>query len=170
MKPGRPNKYLFGHVASFARNKTTLDIGCGNKVYSRVSSRVVTLDGWDAVKPDHLVNLETDDLPFGKDSFECVLMLDFIEHISRPRGDEILAQAMQIASGRIYALTPLWWDDNHVHTNDPNCWAYGNGLNVHKSLWARKDFQDWHEIGFRINDQEYFFGYWEKSPNDVETD
>jgi len=161
MKPSVPNKYIFSNVSKYAKGKRTLDIGCGNKTYSGVSSTTVTVDGWDKVEPDHLIDLEKGDLPFGKNSFECVLMLDFIEHVTRDRGETILKQAKRIASGRIYLLTPLWWDTNEAHTNDPACWAYGNKLNLHLSRWERKDFSGWTEIGLKIEGEEYFFGYWE---------
>jgi len=162
MKPSIPNEFLFKTIAEYARGKTTLDIGCGNKTYTSVSNTTVTVDGWDKVDPDHLLNLEEEDLPFKKNSFECVLMLDFIEHMTAERGAEILKQAKRICSGRLYILTPLWWDTNEKHTNDPACWAYGNDLNNHLSLWSRDQFQGWTEIGFKVEGEEYFFGYWEQ--------
>ena len=163
MTPSIPNEYIFSNVAKYARGKRTLDIGCGNKTYTSVSDTTVTVDGWDKVDPDHLVDLENEDLPFKKNSFECVLMLDFIEHMTRERGEVVLKQAKRIASGRVYLLTPLWWDANESHTNDPGCWAYGNKLNLHLSQWGREDFKEWTEIGFKIEGEEYFFGYWESA-------
>lgn len=162
VKRGIPNNELFQTIAEYAKDKSTLDIGCGNKAYSSVSKNTITLDGWDRAEPDILINLEHHDLPFKENSFECVLMLDFIEHMSLERGKIILEQAKKITSGRIYLLTPLWWDTNEHHTNDPKCWAFGNKLNNHKSLWERNNFIDWTEIGFKNEDEEYFWGYWEK--------
>ena len=167
MKPSIPDPFLFETISSYAMGKKTLDIGCGNKTYSGVSDQTVTLDGWDAVNPDILLNLEKDDLPFEENEFECVLLLDVIEHIERKRGEEILEQAKKIASGRVYVFTPLWWDTNEAHTNDPACWAYGNQLNLHKSFWPLEDWQDWTKLGYVIRDEgkvyDYFFGYWEQS-------
>ncbi|MHA2084455.1 MAG: hypothetical protein ACXABD_11935 [Candidatus Thorarchaeota archaeon] len=162
MNKGVPNETLFRKIAKYARGKRTLDIGCGNKAYSHVSGNTVTLDGWDKTNPDVLINLEDEDLPFKENQFECVLMLDFIEHMSRERGEAILEQAKVVTSGRLYMLTPLWWDTNEKHTNDPTCWAYGNKLNNHLSLWKREDFAGWEELGFKVNGEEYFFGFWEK--------
>ena len=163
MEKGIPNEDLFRKIAEYASGRKTLDIGCGNKTYTDVSEDTVTLDGWNAVNPDYLVNLEHEDLPFKENEFECVLMIDFIEHLTRERGEVILEQAKTITSGRIYLLTPLWWDTNEHHTNDPNCWAYGNKLNNHLSLWSREDFFDWTELGLTIEGDEYYFGYWEKA-------
>lgn len=154
---------IFKAIQPYAEGKKTLDIGCGNKAYSKVSKQTTTLDGWGKVEPDILINLEHQDLPFAENSFECVLMLDFIEHMTRERGEDILGQAKHICSGRIYLLTPLWWDTNEKHTNDPSCWAYGNKLNNHLSFWQREDFKDWSEIGLTIEEEEYFFGYWTKT-------
>ena len=162
MNKGIPNDSLFRRIAKYARGRKTLDIGSGNKAYSDVSGNTVTLDGWDKTNPDVLIDLENKDLPFQEGEFECVLMLDFIEHMTRERGEIILNQAKAITSGRLYLLTPLWWDTNEKHTNDPSCWAYGNKLNNHLSFWKREDFPDWEELGFKINGEEYFFGFWEK--------
>jgi len=144
----------------YVRGKKTLDIGAGNGAYSHLSKNTTTLDGWDKVNPDILINLEYHDLPFKENEFECVLMIDFIEHLTRIRGEAILEQAKSVTSGRIYLLTPLWWDTNEEHTNDPKCWAYGNELNLHRSQWTMDDFKDWHRIIWE--GQNYFFGYWEK--------
>lgn len=162
MKKGTPNKMLFKMISEYAKDKKTLDVGCGNKAYSSVSKYTTTLDGWDKVKPDILIDLEHHDIPFNENSFECILMLDFIEHLSLDRGKVILEQAKKITSGRIYLLTPLWWDTNEHHTNDPECWAFENQLNNHKSLWGRKDFSGWIEIGHKNESGEFFWGYWEK--------
>ena len=107
MKPSRPNRNLFRTVAAYAKERKVLDVGCGNKTYSSVSGDVTTVDGWEKVSPDVLVNLENEDLPFGEGEFACVLLLDFIEHLTRERGLEILAQAKTITSGRIYLLTRM---------------------------------------------------------------
>jgi len=162
MKKGAPNRFLFSKVAEYAWGKKTLDIGCGNKAYSDVSMDTSTVDGWEKTDPDFLINLEEQDLTWPENSFECVLMLDFIEHMTRARGLLILEQAKTICSGRIYLLTPLWWDSNEKHTNDPKCWAYGNELNNHLSQWSKDDFIGWTEIGLSIGEENYFFGYWEK--------
>jgi hypothetical protein len=152
-----PMSYLKEHAAG----KTILDVGCGPKAYSVLSDHVVTVDAWEKVRPDYVINLEVDDLEFDDDSFQVVLMIDFIEHVSKARGQRLLNQAYRIASERVYVLTPLWWDSNERFTEDPKLWSYGNEFNLHKSLWSREDFPGWVELGHTNAEGEYFWGYWE---------
>ena len=99
---------LFNAVRNYTEGtKTVLDVGCGNKDYSKVSTSVVTVDAWPKVSPDVLVNLEEENLPFENNSFDCVLLLDFIEHVDKDRGVELIRQAQEITRGRVYLLTPL---------------------------------------------------------------
>jgi len=158
------SKKLFNEISSYAQGKRVLDIGCGNKAYSSVSNSVVTLDAWPAVEPDVLIDLEDNDLPFEANSFDCILMVDFIEHLSKERGERIIDQSKAITTGRIYLLTPQWWDSNEKHTNNPKCWAYKNQYNLHKSFWPREEFSDWTEIGHKSpSGHDFFWGYWERS-------
>lgn len=154
-----PMSYLKEH----ARGKNILDVGCGPKAYAVISDKVVTVDAWAKVKPDHLLNLENEELPFEADSFEVVLMIDFIEHVSKERGEALIEQAKRIATERVYLLTPLWWDSNERHTRNPKLWSYGNEFNLHKSLWTREDFPEWVELGYSTAEGEYFWGYLECS-------
>lgn len=148
--------------------KSILDVGCGDKNFSYVGGSAVTVDAWENVKPDFLLDLEKEDLPFEENSFDCVFLMDFIEHIPYERGKVILEQAQKIARERIYLLTPLVFDSNEQHANNPRCWAYGNHYyNSHKSLWKKSDFLPelgWTEITntTHLFFQPTYFGYWSK--------
>lgn len=138
----------------------TLDIGCGQKNYSKLFKDCVTVDGWEKLKPDILIDFEKEDLPFEESSFDNILLLDVIEHIEKERGYEILEQCKKITKSRIYLFTPLIWDSNEENTNNKKLWCYGNNYNVHKSLWSLEDFKEgWTRVDF---EEVSYLGYWQK--------
>jgi len=146
-----------------------LDIGCGDKRRSAdlVCKRVVTLDAWEETKPDILLNLETDDLPFQEDSFDIVLLIDFVEHLDKKRGRIIMEQAKKIVRKKIILLTPLWWTDNAENVNNPDLWCYNNKFDYHKSLWKLDDFFGWDRITGLAGLNDYFVGVYNKGDNNV---
>jgi len=172
---------IYGSLAEFVqlnadRNDSALDIGCGIGAYSNVlkeyvrCKKVVTIDAWDKVNPDILIDLEKEDIPFEDNTFDIILMMDFIEHLTKDRGIKILKQAMGIVKKRILLLTPLWWTDNSDNVNDPTLWCYTNVYDLHKSLWLLDDFVEWSRV--TINDfdvsgvsNDYFVGIWTKNHN-----
>lgn len=141
-----------------------LDIGCGDKRRSSdlVCRKVVTLDAWDKVNPDILLDLESNDLPFTEESFDVVLMIDFIEHLGRERGKIILEQAKSVSKRHVILLTPLWWTDNSENVNNTKLWCYGNIYDHHKSLWGISDFDGWRRIQGLVGLNNYFVGVWDK--------
>lgn len=144
-------------------NDEVLDIGCGDKQRSSDLSckRVVTLDAWDKVQPDVLLDLENNDLPFLEQSFDVVLLIDFIEHLDKERGYIILEQVKWIIRKVIILLTPLWWTDNSVNVNNSDLWCYGNKYDYHKSLWELSDFTEWNRINGLIGLDNYFVGVYD---------
>jgi len=87
-------------------------------------------------------------------------MIDFIEHVTKDRGWELINQAKKIGK-RVWVLTPLWWDTNEKHTNDPSLWCYGNQFNNHKSLWTKGELEAAGFVDFNWRSN-YFFGTWSK--------
>ncbi|KKS42044.1 MAG: hypothetical protein UV61_C0003G0019 [Candidatus Gottesmanbacteria bacterium GW2011_GWB1_43_11] len=74
---------------------------------------------------------------FRPKSFDIVLALDVIEHMTRSEGRRFLKQLEIIARKQIIILTPLGW-----FPQDHEC--VGDGTNKHqqhKSAWYRKDFE-----------------------------
>jgi hypothetical protein len=144
---------------------TVLDIGCGDKSLSKrfKCKKLITLDAWDKVKPDILLDLSTNKIPFEENSVDVVVMLDFIEHLEKTVGAGIIEQAKKITRRSIILLTPLWWTDNSVNVNDPDMWCYGNIYDFHKSLWTLEDFVGWNRFTNNPNvSDEYFVGAWTK--------
>ena len=133
-----------------------LDIGCGDKCYhSFCGNFVISIDAWKKCKPSHIMDLEYEDLPFRKKAFDVVTMLDFIEHLPKSRGQQIIEQCQEVGC-KVIVLTPLIWSDNEVAEDS---WYYGNPWERHKSLWRVSDFPGWQR--FEVQGLEtYFLGVW----------
>ena len=125
-----------------SENSKVLDVGCGSKIYS-IYGKTTTLDAWQNVDPDYLINLETQDLPFQDASFQFLVVYDFIQHITKDRGYQLLQEFKRVCTDKIFLFTPANWDDNSINVNNPACWAYDNKFDYHKSLWAMQDFKGW---------------------------
>lgn len=141
-------------------NDSVLDIGCGDKHRTAylTDNKVVSLDAWEKVNPDILLDLEVSSLPFKENSFDVILMIDFIEHLSKISGKRILEEAYKICRKKIILLTPLWWSDNSENVNNPALWCYKNQFDYHKSLWTVEDFSSWTSIPCG----QYYLGIWYK--------
>jgi len=103
-----------------------LDLGCGIKTYSTFSPNTTTIDAWDKLEPDLLMDLEVEKLPFEDNSFDHITMVDFIEHLDKEAGQELIEDCKRIVRNKLFIFTPLYWSDNSVNVENPRCWAYGN--------------------------------------------
>lgn len=148
-------------------SSTLLDLGCGPKMYSdplrEQCSRILTVDAWSWVEPDIVADLETTALKdITTDRWDYVLMLDFIEHLNKQAGLDLIEQVKQVTNKKLFLLTPLEviWTENHENVDNPDLWCHGNEYDLHKSLWCPEDF-----VGFtRVNIQgfnDYYVGYYE---------
>lgn len=146
------------------KDSKVLDLGCGIKTYSNYSKNTVTIDAWDKVNPDILMDLEVRRLPFEENSFDYITMIDFIEHLDKYKGERLLEDCKKIVKKKIILFTPLFWDDNSKNVENPSCWAFGNKYDYHKSLWSlEKDFADWTTINiYGSKSRQQWLGYWEK--------
>jgi hypothetical protein len=88
-------------------------------------------------------------------------MLDFIEHLNKQAGLELIEQVKAQTRRGIFLLTPMEeiWTDNHEHVDDPRLWSHGNTYDLHKSLWRPEDFPGWQSIALPKL-QNYFVGYY----------
>lgn len=124
--------------------KSILDLGCGTKWYWEAfcteGQTVVGVDAYAPFGPHHILDLELESLPFDPESFDVILMLDFIEHLSRHKGEQVMEDAKVITRDKILMVTPLIWNDNSENVNDPTSNHFGNEYDFHKSLWTLEDF------------------------------
>ncbi|MHC4270456.1 MAG: class I SAM-dependent methyltransferase [Planctomycetota bacterium] len=142
---------------------TVLDIGCGDKCYERKTKRgkFFTVDAHAELKPTWVVDLEKTGLPFGENLFDIVLMLDFIEHLTKERGMAILKQAKWIAKRMIILSTPAIWTTNEDNVQH-EAWE-NNPYNRHKSLWSGEDFEgNWIGVTGLKNLQNQYVRIWYK--------
>lgn len=154
------------HYINLITNKTTkiLDLGCGNKdVSSQLTAPVTTVDIWPNVKPDIIWDLNNIPLPFKDNSYEIILLIDVIEHLSKNKGFTLLEEIKRITSQKIILLTPLWWSENTDNIVNPLSPYFGNENERHLSLWKKEDFKDWEEITVVSFIGNYFLGKWTKS-------
>jgi 2-polyprenyl-3-methyl-5-hydroxy-6-metoxy-1,4-benzoquinol methylase len=154
-KKAIPNKNLKNYlVDAIQPNTTLLDIGCGPKLYSspfvEICSRVLTIDAWDHVDPDILADLEKSNIEdlVNNEKFDYILMLDFIEHLSKSAGKKLIEDCKKICNKKIFLLTPLEeiWTDNHENVENEDYWCFGNSYDLHKSIWCPEDFHEWEKI------------------------
>jgi len=146
-------------------NYSVLDVGCGDcvistHVKSKVKCHIHTVDGWAKTKPDTLLQLETEALPFESNSFDIVLLMDVVEHLEKQAALKLIKQCQEICRVRVIVCTPkdFCTNENSYNTNPLH---KGNELILHKSSWEENDF---HSLGFTIQDHfpTAFFGLWEK--------
>lgn len=142
-----------------SKTDNVLDVGCGDKQYSKDLAHAITIDAWPKVQPDYVIDLNDKLFPFADWEFDVVLMIDFIEHLSKSRGQLVLKDAKRICSGKIILVTPLIWDDNSKNTDKPGHWCFGNPFNYHSSIWSAKDFIGWERIRSVMNNT-YYMGIW----------
>lgn len=146
---------------------SVLDIGCGDKGRTRLLTRnnqITSIDAWEKVNPDLLIDLEQEEkLPYPDNSFDVVLMLDFIEHLSKDAGIPIIKEAQRVCRKKLILFTPAFWTDNKECVEDPNMWSYGNQYDLHKSFWSVEDFKDWD--AYPYSDPRFILRIWR--PNEV---
>lgn len=165
-KRASTNDALIDWLREHVKSGSLLDLGCGPKLYSDAlrdrCDPVLTVDAWNWVEPDVVADLETTALTDITDQrWDYILMLDFIEHLTKPAGLELITQAKQLVNKKIILLTPMEsiWTDNSHNVADSKLWCHGNQFDLHKSLWTMDDFADWHPIRITQLDN-YFVGYY----------
>ena len=74
---------------------------------------------------------------FERDSrkWDCILITDVIEHFTKQEGEFVITKCKERLrpKGLFVVVTPAVWIEQGA--------AYGNELEVHKSLWSSLDFQ-----------------------------
>ena len=142
-----------------------LDVGCGigNLTKEVECKEMLGIDGYDYSNQYHSVmmihKLPTLEL-FEDNTFDIVLCLDIIEHLTKEEGFILIKEAERVARKKIFFLTPKEWSENKDAVENPIYWSYNNKLNYHKSLWTEKEFID---KGYKIKeDVAYIYALKEK--------
>lgn len=130
------------------KDATILDLGCGcGNPFKGI--KFPLLVGVDIFRkefdmPEYDVVIFHDakkiDKLFQEKSFDVVTGIDFIEHLKKEEGFEIIRKAEKIARKEVIFFTPKKWSENKGAVENPKYWSYGNPADYHKSLWIEKDF------------------------------
>lgn len=137
--------------------KTVLDLGCGDgKLMSIVADKDWEITGVDIYKESldrarkrnvykklikgDLVQVCRRLVKQGE-TYDLVFCSQVIEHLSRKKGEELLALAEKLAKKRIYFGTP------RGYMRQPDEFIEGNPYQVHMSGWYDEDFR---KRGYRV--------------------
>jgi SAM-dependent methyltransferase len=135
------------------RSRSILDIGCGSNSpiqhLKRGFQYTVGIDGHKhslylsrkaGLHDDYIcANLFDVDMLFRKKSFDCVILLDVIEHFKKEDGLIILQKLENIAQNRIIVFTPNGFQPQEEHS--------GNPYQKHLSGWSVSEFIG---LGYRV--------------------
>lgn len=131
---------------------TVLDLGCGyDSPITKLSTKKYTV-GMDIYKPTiveskkkkihskYIIgNVLDADKKFKPSSFDSVVALDLIEHLTKKDGLSLIKQMEKIAKKNIIILTPNGFTDQDAYDKNP--------YQVHKSGWTTEEFQ---KLGFTV--------------------
>ncbi|RME60374.1 class I SAM-dependent methyltransferase [Candidatus Parcubacteria bacterium] len=130
-----------------------LDVGCGSsspvqKLKNR-PPRIVGVDGFGpsievsrekGIHDDYVqTDLRNVDKFFPKDSFDCVTLLDVIEHFPKEEGFALLEKLETIAKRRVIVFTPNGFLPQGAHS--------GNELQRHLSGWTVEEMR---ALGYEV--------------------
>jgi SAM-dependent methyltransferase len=135
-----------------SKGSTVIELGCGK--HSSLSSLAGYLKlkvGVDLFKHSIIVNKKSgyyDDyvladirhLPFKNKSFDAVVALDVIEHLSKDEGLELIKEMDNLSRNKVVVLTPNGYSKK-AHLEDSNL------LQHHRSAWLCFDFL---KLGFDV--------------------
>lgn len=130
-----------------------LDVGCGTgsplKDISLSAGYKVGVDAFEEAIEEsrkqqihhdyHQENILKIDTLFKPNSFDCVIALDLIEHLTRDEGMELIEKMERISSRKIIIFTPNGFIPQGDHR--------GNPWQAHKSGWHVSDFR---QLGFSV--------------------
>lgn len=125
--------------------RTLLDVGCGPAESTEILNlrrrlRSVGVDVWTPylrhckARQIHDVNVRADvrQLPFREKSFDVVICLQVIEHLSRPDAERLLERLERVARRQVIVTTPV----GYMPHPEVDC----NPYQAHLSGWTENDF------------------------------
>ncbi len=133
--------------------KSVLDVGCGSNSPIKYLSKKFHASGIDAYKPNleesekqgihdeyHQMNILDIDKKFKENSFDCVIALDVIEHLTKKDGWKLLDSMEKAAKKKTIVFTPNGYLPQAA---DDNPWQ------EHKSGWTVNEMRKrgYHIIG-----------------------
>ena len=138
-------------------SRSYLDVGCakgGTGLVLRMHGCKAFVVGADLYLPyleelkskkiyDGLVYCDARHLPFKEKSFDVVLAIEVIEHLSKDEGLNFLKKAEEIASRQVVITTPVGF----MKMFHKNLKPIENELQEHKSGWLPEEFK---ELGYRV--------------------
>lgn len=142
------------------RTKTILDVGCGQGYpmqllkMSKQDLKATGVDLFDGYLKEakklgvyeKLVKADVRTLPFKSKSFDSVICLQVIEHLSKKNGYALLKRLENIARYQVIVTTPLGYFDHPDMDH--------NKLQRHLSGWEDKDFE---KYGYKVMHQSFNF-------------
>ncbi len=141
---------------------TILDIGCGLKLLTKllVCYKLIGIDIWaDYLADDDIVgDIRQLDKLIGPKSFDVVIALDIIEHLTEEEGLKLFRDMEKITRKKIIIVTPTYWSSNIDSYTDSKFWSYNNPYNYHKSFWSVEDFfkQGYAQVQVNLNNELIF--------------
>lgn len=140
--------------AALIHTDAVLDIGCGLRPFFFFVPRVhLAIEPWTQYHPllrkryetvpgFVLLNLMVPDglRAIPDKSVDSVFMLDLIEHLEKPDGHRLLAEAERIGRQQLVVFTPLGFMDQSYGPDEKDAWGFDNtGLQQHRSGWLPEE-------------------------------
>ncbi|MEM2955013.1 MAG: methyltransferase domain-containing protein [Candidatus Nanoarchaeia archaeon] len=131
------------YLEKYLKNcNSVLDLGCGaNSPIGQLKNKKFYSVGVDIFKPNiekskklkihnkyYNISVLQIDKKFKSKSFDCVLALDLIEHLTKKQGNELIKKMEKIAKKKVIIFTPNGFVPQKEYDSNP--WQ------VHKSGWT----------------------------------
>ncbi len=166
--------------------ESVLDIGCGPSSPLQYCRNIKYSVGVEPFKPyleeskkkkihTKYINKRIEDLDFPEGSFDAVIMVDILEHLSKEEGKKLLAKAEKWANKKIIINTPngfigqlgidnnpyqkhqSGWTYEEMKTNDFKCWGLAGLKILRKNKDKNSSMGDDLTVSIRFNPKIFWF-------------
>ena len=154
------NQILEKHICSCS---SILDVGCGSSSPIRFISKKMYKIGVDSFLPsiekskkqkihDKYFNIDVLEIgdKFKENSFDCVIALDLIEHLTKTEGLKLIKMMERIAKKQVIIFTPNGFLEQGIHDN--------NDYQIHKSGWDVEEMKKKNYKVVGVNGWKYLKG------------